>query len=94
MDQAPPELAEPTVAVPDVFLGMSYDDALQAAIDANIAELVWVGKTILSPSGEKAVYSTNKNDLVHGTFSLVLLVECYHFSRVRKRTKSMIDMIE
>jgi len=73
LDQVPPELAEPTVAVPDVFLGMSYDDALQAAIDANIAELVWVGKTILSPSGEKAVYSTNKNDLVHGTFSLVLL---------------------
>ena len=73
LDQAPSELAEPTVAVPDVFLGMSYDDALQAAIDANIAELVWVGKTILSPSGEKAVYSTNKNDLVHGTFSLVLL---------------------
>ena len=27
-------------------------------------------------------------------YSLECYLECYHFSRVRKRTKSMIDMIE
>lgn len=72
LDQVPSELILPNPAVPDTFLGMSYDDALEAATNTGV-DLTWVGKLVLSPSDKRAIYSTNKTDLVQGTYSLVLL---------------------
>jgi hypothetical protein len=64
------------VVPPERWNGYTYQEALEIAVD-NIDdphyELVWGEPRVLSPDGSYAVYISNKDDLVSGRFSLLLL---------------------